>query len=40
MNVPFSLENSGPAWTPEYTISASALNSWLWEDISLARDGG
>jgi len=35
-NVPFSLEHSGPAWTPEYTISASALNSWLWEDISLA----
>lgn len=34
-NVPFSLEHSGPAWTPEYTISASALNSWLWEDISL-----
>jgi hypothetical protein len=36
MHVPFSLENSGPAWSPEYTISASALNSWLWEDISLA----
>jgi hypothetical protein len=34
-NVPFSLEHSGPAWTPEYTLSASALNSWLWEDISL-----
>jgi hypothetical protein len=36
MNLPFSLENSGPAWTPAYTISASALNSWLWEDASLA----
>jgi hypothetical protein len=36
MNVPFSLENTGPAWSPEFTISASALNSWLWEDISLA----
>jgi len=35
-NVPFSLENTGPAWMPEYTISASALNSWFWEDISLA----
>jgi hypothetical protein len=34
-NVPFSLEHTGPAWTPEYTISASALTSWLWEDISL-----
>src|SRR5580698_7939520 len=29
MNLPFSLENTGPAWTPAYTISASALNSWL-----------
>lgn len=36
MNVPFSLENVGPAWTPEFTISASALDSWLWEDMSLA----
>jgi hypothetical protein len=36
MNVPFSLEHVGPAWSPEYTISASALNSWLWEEISLA----
>lgn len=36
MNVPFSLEHTGPAWLPEYTITASALNSWLWEDLSLA----
>jgi hypothetical protein len=36
MNVPFSLENGGPAWSPEFTISTSALDSWLWEDISLA----
>ena len=36
MNVPFSLENTGPAWSPEFTISTSALNSWLWEDINLA----
>jgi hypothetical protein len=36
MNVPFSLEHDGPAWSPAYTVSASALNSWLWEDISLA----
>jgi hypothetical protein len=40
MNVPFSLENTGPAWSPEYTISASALNSWLWEDINLAGAEG
>jgi hypothetical protein len=31
-NPPFSLENSGPAWTPRYTITPSALNSWLWEE--------
>ena len=36
MNTPFSLENVGPAWTPAFTISSSALNSWIWEDISLA----
>jgi hypothetical protein len=40
MNLPFSLENTGPAWTPAYTISASALNSWIWEDISLAGAEG
>jgi hypothetical protein len=36
MNNPFSLEHVGPAWSPEYSISASALDSWLWEEISLA----
>jgi hypothetical protein len=36
MNIPFSLEHIGPAWAPEYSISASALDSWLWEEISLA----
>jgi hypothetical protein len=36
MPVPFGLESVGPAWTPGYSISSSALNSWLWEDISLA----
>jgi hypothetical protein len=40
MNTPFSLENVGPAWSPEFTISASALNSWLWEDIKLAGAEG
>ena len=36
MNPPFSLERTGPAWTPEYTISSSELDSWMWEEISLA----
>ena len=36
MNLPFSLEHTGAAWSPEFTISASALNTWLWEDASLA----
>ena len=36
MNVPFSLEHVGPAWSPDFALSASALNAWLWEDISLA----
>src|SRR6266704_897152 len=40
MNSPFSLENVGPAWSPEFTISAAALDSWLWEDISLAGAEG
>jgi hypothetical protein len=40
MNTPFSLENTGPAWSPEFTISASALNSWLWEDMNLAGAEG
>jgi hypothetical protein len=40
MHVPFSLENVGPAWSPEYSISTSALDSWLWEDISLAGAEG
>lgn len=35
MSTPFSLEHVGPAWSPEYTITASALNSWMWEEISL-----
>jgi len=36
MNLPFSLEHVGAAWSPEYSITPSALNSWLWEDASLA----
>jgi hypothetical protein len=31
-NPSFSLENIGPAWTPRYTITPSALSSWLWEE--------
>jgi hypothetical protein len=31
-NPQFSLENIGPAWTPRYTITPSALNTWLWEE--------
>ncbi len=40
MTTPFSLEHVGPAWSPDFTLSASALNSWLWEDISLAGAEG
>jgi hypothetical protein len=36
MGSPFSLEHVGPAWSPEYSVSASALNNWLWEEISVA----
>jgi hypothetical protein len=33
MNVPFSLEHQGPAWTSPYTLTPSAANSWLWEEV-------
>jgi hypothetical protein len=36
MNLPFSLEHVGPAWSPDFALSASALNTWMWEDTSLA----
>jgi hypothetical protein len=32
INPPFSLEHTGPARTPEFTLTPSALSSWLWED--------
>jgi hypothetical protein len=35
-STPFSLEHVGPAWAPEYALSASALSNWLWEEISIA----
>ena len=33
INPPFSLEHSGPAWTSPYTLTPSALNTWLWEEM-------
>jgi hypothetical protein len=36
MTIPLALEHTGPAWTPERTLSASAIGAWLWEDWSLA----
>lgn len=32
MQLPFSLEHTGPAWTPLYTLTPSALNTWIWEE--------
>ena len=32
VNPAFSLEHTGPAWTPEFTLTPSALNSWLWQE--------
>ena len=29
----FSFENRGPAWTPVYTITPSAINSWYGEEL-------
>lgn len=31
-NPPSSLEHIGPAWTPRYTLTPSALSTWLWEE--------
>lgn len=33
MNAPLSLEHSGPAWTPAYTLTPSALGTWQWEEM-------
>jgi len=30
-----SLENTGPAWTSPYTISSSAINTWVGEEIRI-----
>jgi hypothetical protein len=29
----FSMENRGPAWTPVYTLTPSALNGWYGEEL-------
>jgi hypothetical protein len=31
-NAPLSLEHTGPAHTPRFSLTPSALNSWLWEE--------
>lgn len=33
MYPPVSMENDGPAWTPSRTITPSALNSWIGEEV-------
>ena len=40
MQLPFSLEHTGPAWTPLYTLTPSALNTWLWEEGRLVGAEG
>lgn len=30
---PISLENSGPAWTSPYSITPSAINTWIGEEV-------
>jgi hypothetical protein len=32
---PVSLENSGVAWTSPYTLSSSAINSWVGEELKV-----
>lgn len=32
LNPPFSLEHTGPAITPLYTLTPSALSTWMWEE--------
>jgi hypothetical protein len=31
-NPTYSLEHVGPAWTPRFSLTPSALNTWLWEE--------
>ncbi|TWB45186.1 hypothetical protein [Nitrospirillum pindoramense] len=30
---PISLENDGPGWTPTYTLTPSAINSWVGDEL-------
>lgn len=30
---PISLENTGPGWTPEWTLTSSAVNSWVGQEL-------
>lgn len=40
-NPSYSLEHIGPAWTARYTLTPSALNTWLWEEGRvLGLEGG
>jgi hypothetical protein len=40
-NPTYSLEHIGAAWTPRYTLTPSALNTWLWEEGRvLGLEGG
>jgi hypothetical protein len=32
MNAPLSLEHTGPAATPLYTLTPAALSTWVWEE--------
>ena len=35
MYPPVSLENDGPGWTPTRTITPSAINSWIGEEVKM-----
>jgi len=35
MYPPVSLENDGPGWTPTRTITPSAINSWIGEEVKI-----
>jgi hypothetical protein len=40
MYPPVSLENDGPGWTPTRTITPSAINSWIGEEVkTVAAEG-
>jgi hypothetical protein len=41
-NAPFTLDNTGPAWTSKTTFTPSALTTWLWEEgrvVGLEAEG-